>query len=433
MTSSRLIRSTLAALCVLALHSLVACERAEQEPTRGRVLIIGIDGATHRLIDPLIQQGRLPHLAGLQARGASGTIRAAIPIDSPRIWNTMVTGKTPNKHGIQHFAKKVDGRNELYLSSDRRAHALWNIVSDAGMTVGVVNFWNTFPPEEINGVMISDHLLARNIEGRRRIMRAEQAPEGPLIHPADWQRRIADLLATPKRLSDIPNPLRNNPGLPPWLGLVGDDVPRRFEEDETLARIALEIEREVRPDLMMVLLPGIDRTQHFLWGSLEDPQLYDEELRLSPAQQKAGREALEAYYQFTDQLIGHLIASHGDDDLVIVLSDHGFEAGRGMGLLTGIHKTEAAIEGVFYAAGRGIAPGTRVEGLGIADLTPSVLAWLGLPVGEDMDGKVGAFLGAVEVTTTPTHDIGEIARMPLERSGAEAELVDQLEALGYLE
>ena len=69
-----------------------------------------------------------------------------------------------------HFAYPgEDGKNTLYLSSDRKVHALWNIVSDAGLSVGVVNFWNTYPPEVINGVMVSDHLLARNIEGRRKM------------------------------------------------------------------------------------------------------------------------------------------------------------------------------------------------------------------------------------------------------------------------
>jgi predicted AlkP superfamily phosphohydrolase/phosphomutase len=401
---------------------------------RGRVLLIGIDGAAPRLVDRLLEAGRLPNLARIASRGVRGTIRSAIPIDSPRIWNTVVTGKVPDKHGINHFAREdAEGGKHLYLSSDRRVHALWNIVSAAGMQAGVVNFWNTYPPELINGVMVSDHLLAKNIEGRLRLTKAGEVPMGPVIHPAAWHDRLMAVLARAKPPTEISNPLRNDPDLPGFLVLVGDDFPRRFEEDGALVQIAREIDRELEPELLMVLLPGIDRTSHFLWLGLEDPMIYDEELRLSEAERRSAAKALERYYEYTDALIGVLMRGFDDDDLVIVMSDHGFEPGRGMGLLSGIHESEAAIDGVFFASGAGIQPGAPVGELSVADVTPTILSWLSIPVGEDMDGRPGGFIPASTIAMIPTHDSAPIARMELRPSGAEDEIVEQLRSLGYLE
>ena len=101
----------------------------------------------------------------------------------PRIWNTIATGKVPEKHGITSFARKNQDESHLFLSTDRKVHALWNIASEAGMTVGVVNWWNTYPPARIDGVMVSDHILATEIEGRRKMMGAESVPTGALVFP----------------------------------------------------------------------------------------------------------------------------------------------------------------------------------------------------------------------------------------------------------
>lgn len=426
---------------VVLLSSAMALHGCSQEPTdrqaepaARRVLLIGIDGAAPRVADSLLEAGRMPNLARIASRGVHGTIRSAIPIDSPRIWNTVATGKVPDKHGINHFAHQDgQGRTSLFLSSDRRVHALWNIVSDAGMKAGVVNFWNTYPPELINGVMVSDHLLARNIEGRRKITHADEVPTGPVIHPESWHDRLLALLERAEPPTTHSNPLTDEPNLPGFLVLVGQDFPRRFDEDGALVQITREIDRELEPELMMVLLPGIDRISHFLWLGLEDPMVYEEILRMSEEERRGAANALKRYYEYTDALIGVLMEGYADDDLVIVMSDHGFEAGRGMGLLSGVHEGDSAIDGVFYASGAGIEPGSPVGELSVADVTPTILAWLGIPLGEDMDGRPGSFIPPSTADSIPTHDTAPVARMELRPSGAEEEIVEQLKSLGYLE
>jgi hypothetical protein len=406
----------------------------------GRVLLIGLDGASPRLVEPLLAQGRLPNLARIAREGAWGPLESQLPLSSPRIWNTIATGKTPEKHGIRSFVRREGDHLELLLSSDRRAHALWNIASDAGLRVGVVNFWNTYPPERIDGVMVSDHLLPAEVLGRRTLAKAGAPPPGPLVYPESWQARVAAALGPGAPLVDAPDPFAHAEAFPAWAlraepgaATGAGALAQRLREDVALARIALEVEAGIHPDLLMLLLPGIDRVSHAIWAGVEPPERYPPHLRATPEQRAALAAALEAYYAYTDALVGALVARFGAEDLVLVVSDHGFEAGVRLGFLTGAHQSEAAVQGVLFARGRGIAPGTRAGAVGVADIAPTVLTWLGLPVAEDMDGRVAGFLEAPAAPRVPSYDGRPVERLPLGESGVEAEIVLRLRELGYLD
>jgi hypothetical protein len=424
--------SRLAAPALLACFAAVACG-GEPPPARGRVLLVGIDGASPRVVEPLLAAGRLPNLARVARDGVSGRLRSRVPLASPRIWNTIATGKLPEKHGIEWFVREDEGHTRLLLSSDRKVHALWNIASGAGLRVGVVNFWNTYPPERIDGVMVSDHLLASELETRRTLGMAESAPAGPLVYPLDWRERVEALLDSDARVVPLGEPLADHEALPGWIFSREFVFGPSTRDDEALTRIALAIESETHPALLLCLLPGIDRVSHFLWGGLEAADLYPPALRPSASERVAMVKALEAYYVFTDALIGALVARFGPEDLVIVVSDHGFEAGTPLDYLTGKHEGPAAAEGVIFARGRGIPAGGETGPIGIEDLTPTILAWLGLPVALDMDGHPAAFALTGAVATLPTYDSAPVERLALSPSGAEDEIVDRLRELGYLE
>ena len=153
----------------------------------------------------------------------------------------------------------------------------------------------------------------------------------------------------------------------------------------------------------------------------------------SASSREAGKRALFAYYEYTDRLIGRLLERYGPDDLVLVVSDHGFEPGLRLGTLTGIHSSKLAADGVIFMRGPGIAPGIDVAGVNVNDITPSVLAWLGLPAGEDMDGVVVPFLERDEIEPVATHDVKPIEYLGAEASGREDQILDQLRDLGYIE
>ena len=68
--------------------------------SKQRVLVIGWDGATWDVVRPLVQQGRMPNIAGIIERGASGVLRSTLHPLSPQAWASFETGVNPGKHGI---------------------------------------------------------------------------------------------------------------------------------------------------------------------------------------------------------------------------------------------------------------------------------------------------------------------------------------------
>ena len=411
--------------------ALVAC--GSPDPGGRRVLLVGIDGATLRVAGPMVRDGRLPNLMRMGRTGVYGPLRSQLPLASPRIWTSIATGKLPEKHGILTFAHPGEGGSEarLYLSVDRKVHALWNIASDAGLSVGVVNWWNTYPPEAIHGVIVSDHVIPSEIGGRRWLTGAVAPERAPTIHPPEWAERVAVALEDDRPLTDIEDPFGDGSGLPGWT------KPGRLSEyyrtDEAITRIALDVEAGLQPDLLMVFLPGIDRVSHVLWGGIEPPATGGKAPAMSAEERASAAEALRRYYEYTDALIGRLMEGFGSDDLVMVVSDHGFEAGSTLKDTTGVHVSRKALRGLLFARGRGIEPPATAEPVSVNDVTPTILAWLGLPVASDMDGKVARFLPGGAPAEIATYDTKPIERASARPSGAERAILEQLQELGYLE
>ena len=99
-----------------------------------KVMVLGLDGATWDVLEPLIQDGLLPNLARLRERGCSGTLQSVFPPLSPVAWTGVMTGKNSGKHGIYEFLEH--GHNPLSgrVNSSRtiQADLLWEIAARYG-------------------------------------------------------------------------------------------------------------------------------------------------------------------------------------------------------------------------------------------------------------------------------------------------------------
>ncbi len=117
----------------------------------------------------------------------------------------------------------------------------------------------------------------------------------------------------------------------------------------------------------------------------------------------------------------------------MVVSDHGFESGSTLENTTGVHVSRKSLYGLIFARGRGIGPANGSDPIRVLDVTPTVLAWRGLAVAADMDGVVAPFLSGIAVREIATYE-GAPSEMPESLpSGAEQEILKQLEDLGYFE
>ncbi len=122
-----------------------------------RVLVLGLDGASFDVIEPLARAGRLPNLARWMEEGASLPLRSTVPAMSFPAWSTLATGLDPGRHGLFDFTQKLPGAYRIRFSNatDRGGETLFSRVSRAGARVLCLGMPATFPPEPVNGLLVS--------------------------------------------------------------------------------------------------------------------------------------------------------------------------------------------------------------------------------------------------------------------------------------
>lgn len=451
----RLLRSRVLAACVRAaaigtlLLATAACDDGSPGAVArpgGRLLVVGLDGATDKVIGPLVEAGALPHLASLAREGVHSAVRPERPILSPRIWTTFATGVEPEQHGVLDWVQRGEAGLRLYSNLDRTAPALWNIATAHGATVGVVNWLITQPPDRVNGVMVSDHAVPGMTESRLPMARdiATQrfgagggdvlAPEVAIAfaHPQEWVARSQQIRAGGgSPLTDVPDPFTG----PAWQGHpIFDFLRSNYRDDELTVRTALEVEAATKPRVLLVYLPGVDRVSHLLWQGIEVPAKRIPGLTIHPpALRETHRRALLAYYRFSDALLGRLMARFAADDHVVVLSDHGFEASTSPVTMPGVHESDDARDGILYARGPGIAPGSTAAPIHYTDVLPTLLTVLGLPVAEDLPGTAAGFLDVEPAPSVGSYSDVAVERVESRASDVDGAILEKLRTLGYVE
>lgn len=401
------------------------------------MILIAIDGATWQVIRPLIEAERLPHFRRLIEEGASGdlaSIPAQNPYQSAALWTTVATGRHPDEHGI--LANLMDGRPPT--SNMRRVPALWNIAGDHGRRVGVVGYYVTWPPEAVEGFMVSDHGWGdRQVSFPDDLLAGTGSPDFWA-----WTPHSRENVAALRRFVDVDFDPDFSRSTPDWFAhfLIAERLGWIYPRDESYARIGLELLERERPDLFAIYFQGIDFTSHAFWMFHEpESDRYTARAReqLTPGLiAKLGR-VVEEYYVYQDELVGRFLDAADEDTVVFVVSDHGFGPGSLMApknwYLSGTHRNE----GIFAAWGRGIVADRRIEGASLFDMAPTILHTLGLPVGRDMRGRVldEIFADPEPVRFVASHDPSEGPRPPQQpiQSDEDDGIRERLRALGYIE
>ena len=98
------------------------------------VLVLGLDGATFDVIDPLIAAGRLPNLAAWRRDGVAVPLASTVPPMSFPAWSTFLTGRGPGEHGLFDFTQKVAGEYRIRFvnATDRRGSSIFRRATRAG-------------------------------------------------------------------------------------------------------------------------------------------------------------------------------------------------------------------------------------------------------------------------------------------------------------
>ncbi|HET9888613.1 MAG TPA: alkaline phosphatase family protein, partial [bacterium] len=208
-----------------------------------------------------------------------------------------------------------------------------------------------------------------------------------------------------------------------------------YSVDRTHFGAGQKLLAEKKPELFGVFFQGIDVLQHFLWEMM-DPE--GSGTSPSESDRKMWGTTVERYYNFADGLIGRLIETGGPDRAVLIVSDHGFRPGTeryAAKRISGEHRREA----LFLFAGPGIRREQHAEEVDAVDITPTLLAYHGLPAAKDMDGEpiVSVFtpewLAEHPVKFIDTYEKGEWERPEIPDASMSEGLEERIRSIGYIQ
>ena len=253
-------------------------------PTMTKVVIIGLDGTTWKLLDPLLQQGRLPNLQKIINGGSRATLVSTKPPVTVPAWTTFATGVNPGKHGCYDFflPGKTIRDFRPATSQEIKVPTLYELLHAAGKKSILINLPNSYPPRLPDMTLITDFMTI----GEDYVFPASLATKYPALQ---------------------------NYRLSP------DESIKLNSDMDTYIRHILQIERDrlaaVRAlfvgetwDLFFFLFSSTDWVSHLVF--------YDMITKAHP-------EALKVF-DVVDEFFGWLLEQLTPDTTLYIMSDHGF-------------------------------------------------------------------------------------------------------------
>ena len=388
---------------------------------QARVAIVAVDAGSLDFITSATANGRLPNFGRILDAGVVMHLATLHPTSAEAVWAAVATGKLPQKNGVRSAGsyRLPGGGAPILLLPDYcfshllvrfgflieqphtpatlRTRTLWNILGALGIPVGVVGWPLTYPAPPVRGYLVSDlfhRLLA--------------TPAGVDDTSAVYPREIHEAALRAAEAVDA----EDDPVM------QASRLDRRYEgpgrTDRAYDRIARELGGTRPVQISIVRYQSLDPIGHYFLRYVMPSEFGD----VSDEERRRFGSVLEQHYGLIDDAIGRAIRSLAPDDLLLVVSGYGMEPigilkrllERAVGDpdLSGTH--EAAPEGFLMAYGGPIVRGRLTSRASVVDVVPTVLYFLGLPIGRDMDGYARtdlfkpSFTEERPITFIPTYD-----------------------------
>ncbi len=259
------------------------------------VIVVGLDGTRLETLQYLSERGHMPNVARFFSAGAFGCLRSVLPPFSAPAWVTMTTGANPGKHGIYDFYLRDPklGRQVPVNATDVSARTVWELLGDAGHRVAAINVPITYPPQPVNGVVLSDFLVTP--EGQTdyaypQEVRDEIQRLWPDFHPAPFR--------APSRTLSF--------------------VHQVIEWTEKAEQVCQWIAENYPSTFFMNVFQATDIIQHYFFDYLQPARLEDEGDPLIAA--------LLHLYRRLDDIVGSRLQRMDSHTALLLVSDHGFTA-----------------------------------------------------------------------------------------------------------
>ena len=267
------------------------------------IVVIGLDGVPLSLLLRLTQNGCMPQVAKLLQNGSYGKLQSVMPPITPAAWTSFQTGQYPFRHGIIDFLMFDPWEYEYSFTNSTHivGQTLWNILHHAGKKQIVVNVPLTYPPEEIDGIIIPGFDTPAIEQGD------SSHPEGVL------------------------NEIEQNTGEYRFISLAKSIRLYRQAGLKVLSDELLEVTRsqveavkylmKIYPwDFLMYHFQVTDILQHSAWDFI------DQECKSYTQKKESDKATIRNFYLSIDAMVGEILDRCGTNTTVCLLSDHGFAA-----------------------------------------------------------------------------------------------------------
>jgi predicted AlkP superfamily phosphohydrolase/phosphomutase len=260
-----------------------------------RVVVFGVDGLTFRVLHPLMERGELPNFQRLSRDGCEAVLESKYPPLTPPAWLSLATGLKPAGHGIYDFweyeehPESASARRATVQTRRKGGKAIWNILSEYGKKVLVINVPMTYPPEAVNGIMVSGYMTP--------------SPDVDFTYPVAFKEELFRVI--PDYEIDL---APQDKAIVGWSGRMARLIDATLRMTERRIQLIHYMLKEKSWDFCFLGFVGADRIQHRLW---------DEIMSLDTR-------ATE-YFKLLDHGLGLVLDLLGPDDCLFVVSDHGFQ------------------------------------------------------------------------------------------------------------
>jgi predicted AlkP superfamily phosphohydrolase/phosphomutase len=259
-----------------------------------KTVIIGLDGATFDIIRPLSEAGRLPVLSRLMREGASAPLRSTILPNSFPGWASCTTGTSEGMHGVfSPFIKNPSSYTVRAMSGrDIMTRHVWDLLTEQGGRSIVINVPTTYPPEPLNGMMVTGMLTP--------------GLASEFTYPASLKQEL---------LAALPGYVIEPERIPDKRARAAE-FRRSIETRESALKFLMD---RGEWDFLMVVFSVLDRAQHDYWAEMDSSHP-----RHDPKTPGELRQFVHEIYERLDSAIGRLMERLPADVRVFVVSDHGF-------------------------------------------------------------------------------------------------------------
>ena len=257
---------------------------------KSKVCVVGLDGATWKVLDPLIKKNKLPFIESIISSSFYGTLLSPTPSLSAPSWASFMTGVNPGKHSIFDFVdlREVEDKPRMNSSKDIKAPRIWDILGDLKIKSLIINMPLTYPLQKMSGVMVSSFLTPKGAD---------------YVYPKKYQQLLDDIdyeldILTDEKLGTFPSKKMSKEVRKVYLDKIIEISRKRLK--------AYKLLNDVDDfSFSFLLFKETDIAQHLFWEESE----------------------LGAYYQELDKILRDLykyVNSKSKNTYFVLMSDHGF-------------------------------------------------------------------------------------------------------------